>query len=166
MAGLKLQKPLAVTCLLLCLGIDGELRRSSAQSSASPTLAGDQAHPAATHGWVDTRLYFELGPYEMPGMKRIQTARRKTVTDGEWMAFLDREATPRFPDGLSVQDVYGQWKGAHDVAPNRGRSKVLIIDYPETAANEARIDAIRAAWKQQTGEQSVLKVTVPAQVSF
>lgn len=156
----------------MCLSMGGGLHRSSAQSSAagtSPTLAGDQAHPAVTLGWVDTRLYFELGPYELPGVKRVATnspSRRKPMTETEWMTFLDREVTPRFPDGLSVQDVYGQWKGAHDSAPNRGRSKVLIIDYPETAANEARIDAIRAAWKQQTGEQSVLKVTTPADVSF
>lgn len=82
------------------------------------------------------------------------------------MRFLDREVTPRFPDGLSVLNVYGQWKGVHDAAPHRGRSKVLIIDYPETPENEARIDAIRSAWKQLTGEHSVLKVTTPADVSF
>jgi hypothetical protein len=43
---------------------------------------------------------------------------------------------------------------------------VLIIDYPATAANTARIEAIRAAWKQKTGDQSVMKVTQPADVSF
>ncbi len=175
---MRLRKPLAVACLLLLIGAGVWLHRSAAQvgqvaqvsqTSASPTLAGDLAHPAVTHGWVDTRLYFELGPFQMAGMKRVDTVMwhgRKPVTEAEWMAFLDHEVTPRFPDGLSVQNVYGQWKGAHDTAPNRGRSKVLMIDYPETAANEARIDAIRAAWKRQTGELSVLKVTTPANVSF
>ena len=37
---------------------------------------------------------------------------------------------------------------------------------PRHAENRARIDAIRAAWKQMTGDQSVLRVTEPADVSF
>ena len=43
---------------------------------------------------------------------------------------------------------------------------MLIIDYPGTADNNRRIEAIRAAWKQKTGDQSVMKVTQPAEVSF
>lgn len=130
-------------------------------------LAGDPAHPASTSHWVDTRLYFELGPYAAAGSQRSADGHRHwPVNEAEWLGFLDREVTPRFPDGLSVQDVYGQWKGVHDAVPNRGRSKVLLIDYPDTAANRARILAIRSAWKQWTGEQSVLQVTIPAEVSF
>jgi len=65
-----------------------------------------------------------------------------------------------------VVDVYGQWQGKDEKAPERIRSKMLVIDYPKTAANEASVEAIRAAWKQKTGDQSVLKVTQPADVSF
>jgi hypothetical protein len=65
-----------------------------------------------------------------------------------------------------VIDVYGQWQGKQENKPERIRSKELIIDYPATAANTARIEAIRAAWKQKTGDQSVMKVTLPANVSF
>jgi len=54
-------------------------------------------------------------------------------------------------------DVYGQWQGRGEKTPERIRSKVLIIDYPATAANAAKIDAIRAAWKQKTGDQSVMR---------
>jgi hypothetical protein len=43
---------------------------------------------------------------------------------------------------------------------------VLIIDYAATAENAAKIEAIRAAWKQRTGDQSVMKVTQLADVSF
>ena len=43
---------------------------------------------------------------------------------------------------------------------------MLIIDYPDTQENRDKIDAIRAAWKQKTGDQSVLRVTEPADVSF
>ena len=88
------------------------------------------------------------------------------MSDGQWRDFLDREVTPRFPDGLSVVDVYGQWQGRNATAPERLRSKLLIIDYLDNAKNRAKIEAIRAAWKQRTGDQSVLRVTEPADVSF
>ena len=43
---------------------------------------------------------------------------------------------------------------------------MLIIDYPDTQENRDKIEAIRAAWKQKTGDQSVMRVTEPAEVSF
>ena len=79
---------------------------------------------------------------------------------------MDREVSPRFPDGLSVVDVYGQWQGKNQTTPERLRTKMLIIDYQDTAENRAKVDAIRAAWKQRTGDQSVMRVTQPADVSF
>ena len=30
--------------------------------AAAPTLQGDPAHPGATQGWVDTKLYFDWVP--------------------------------------------------------------------------------------------------------
>jgi hypothetical protein len=129
----------------------------SAQISASPTLHGDRAHPAHGQHWVDTRLYFGLGPADAPD---------KGVPEAAWRDFLDKEVTPRFPAGLSVIEVYGQWQGKQEKAPERIRTKLLIIDYPATVENAAKIEAIRMAWKQKTGDQSVMKVTEPADVSF
>jgi hypothetical protein len=43
---------------------------------------------------------------------------------------------------------------------------MLIIDYADTAENREKIEAIRTAWKQKTGDQSVMRVTQPADVSF
>jgi hypothetical protein len=128
-----------------------------AQTPASPTLKGDAAHPAHAQHWVDTHLYFGLGPADDP---------TKGVSEAAWRDFLDQVVTPRFPAGLSVIDVYGQWQGKGETAPERVRSKLLIIDYPATAENAAKIEAIRSAWKQKTGDQSVMKVTEPADVSF
>jgi hypothetical protein len=65
-----------------------------------------------------------------------------------------------------VLDVYGQWRGKGQSKPERERSKLLIIDYPDTAENRAKVEAIRAAWKKMTGDESVLQVTSPAEVSF
>jgi hypothetical protein len=129
----------------------------SAQTAASSTLKGDAAHPAHALHWVDTRLYFGLGPADAPD---------RGVSETAWRDFLDKEVTPRFPSGLSVLDVYGQWQGKGETAPERIRSKLLVIDYPATPANAAKIEAIRMAWKQKTGDHSVMKVTEPANVSF
>jgi hypothetical protein len=135
----------------------GCARPITAPVAVAPALAGDPAHPGHTHGWVETRLYFGLGPADEPG---------KGVSQSAWQDFLDKQVTPRFPAGLSVVDVYGQWLSKSAPTPERLRSKMLIIDYQDSAENRARIDAIRAAWKQKTGDQSVLMVTVAADVSF
>jgi len=143
---------------LLALALAACARQPTTPSVATaPTLQGDAAHPGQTKGWVDTKLYFGLGPAEHP---------EQGVSEADWRGFLDREVTPRFPDGLSVLDVYGQWQGKNQAAPERLRSKVLIIDFPDTAENRAKIEAIRSAWKQKTGDQSVMRVTESADVSF
>ena len=126
-------------------------------AAVSPTLSGDAAHPGRTSGWVDTQLYFGLGPADNPA---------QGVSEAAWRNFLDREVTPRFPDGLSVLDVYGQWLSKGKSTPERLRSKLLVIDYPDTPENRDKIEAIRAAWKRLTGDQSVMRVTQPADVSF
>ena len=131
--------------------------RIASPKAAAPTLAGDPAHPSQTQGWVDTKLYFGLGLADQPGNR---------VSEAQWRDFLDKEVTPRFPDGLSVVDLYGQWQGKNQSSPERLRSKMLIVDYRDTQQNRDKIEAIRAAWKQRTGDQSVLRVTGPVDVSF
>ena len=37
------------------------------------------------------------------------------VTDEEFRAFIDREVTPRFPDGLTVLEAEGQFRGADGI---------------------------------------------------
>src|SRR5260370_36861061 len=33
------------------------------------------------------------------------------VSETQWLQFIDYEITPRFPDGLTVYDAAGQWRG-------------------------------------------------------
>ena len=135
---------------LLSILTAGCAEHRPAVSSAVPTLQGDPAHPGRTRGWVDTKLYFGLGPADHPD---------QGISETDWRKFLDGEVTPRFPSGLSVLDVYGQWQGNNEHAPERLRSKMLIIDYRDSDENRAKIEAIRAVWKQKTGDQSVMRVT-------
>lgn len=148
---------LALVCVSLAMSGCGHRGLTSAAPITAPTLTGDPAHPDHTQGWVDTQLYFGLGPADHP---------EQGISETRWREFLDKEVTPRFPDGLSVLDVYGQWQGKGQAAPERLRSKMLIIDYPDSQASRDKIDAIRTAWKKITGDQSVMRVTHPADVSF
>lgn len=148
---------LALLASALCASVGCVHPRLSVRNTAAPALAGDPAHPGHAQGWVDTRLYFGLGPADQAD---------KGVSEAAWREFLDKEVTPRFPDGLSVLDVYGQWQSKGANAPERIRSKLLVIDYKDSEENRAKIDAIRSAWKLKTGDQSVLRVTEPADVSF
>ena len=95
-------------------------------SAVAPILSGDAAHPGTTKGWVDTKLYFGLGPADHP---------EQGISEADWRAFLDAVVSPRFPAGLSVLDVYGQWQGKDQKAPARLRSKMLIIDYVDSQEN-------------------------------
>jgi Protein of unknown function (DUF3574) len=131
--------------------------RAAAHANVAPTLRGDSAHPDITKGWLDTKLYFGLGPADHP---------EQGISETDWRSFLDRQVTPRFPSGLSVVDVYGQWQGKEQHTVERLRTKMLIILYADNEENREKIEAIRAAWKQKTGDQSVLRVTEPADVSF
>jgi len=145
--------------ILLTMGAAGCVHPNVAPpaQAVAPTLTGDAAHPGEAQGWVRTELYFGLGPADHP---------EQGISESDWRDFLDREVTPRFPAGLSVEDVYGQWLSKGKAEPSRLRSKALIILYAGTDENKAKVDAIRSAWKQKTGHQSVLRVTQPADVSF
>ncbi len=146
--------------VLLAVALAGCAHKPAAiapAGGAAPTLTGDAAHPGTTQGWVDTKLYFGLGLADHP---------EQGISEADWRAFLDAQVTPRFPAGFSVVDVYGQWLSKGKTAPERLRSKMLVIDYLDSQENRDKINAIRAAWKQKTGDQSVLRVTQPADVSF
>jgi hypothetical protein len=87
------------------------------------------------------------------------------VTDADWRGFLDAEVSPRFPDGLSVNDVYGQWKSpAGDFV--REDSKALFIVLAGRPDERQRLELIRDAYKRRFHQQSVLLVEQKACVAF
>lgn len=131
-------------------------------ASTSAQLRGDASRPAQAANWVRSELYFGVGE-ESGVADRPQDA---PIDEARWRAFLDREVTPRFPDGLTVFDAYGQWLFRGSPQPNRLKTKVLVILHEDTPQRRADIDAIRLAWKRDTGHQSVLWARQPVEVSF
>ena len=90
---------------------------------------------------------------------------RGTVSPADWQAFVDAEATPRFPAGLSVWPAAGQWR-AGDGALVREQSFVLNIVHAPTPADEAAVVAIVQAYKQRFHQESVLRVASAVCVAF
>lgn len=135
------------------------LAGSGCASRTKPAVVETVVAAPVHQGWVRTELYFALGGWEETALS--------TEAEERWAKFLDAEVSPRFPDGLSVVDVYGQWRSQKAGAViQRERSRLLVILHPATAETSAKIEAIRKAWKQPTGEESVLRVSQPAEVGF
>jgi hypothetical protein len=87
------------------------------------------------------------------------------VGEREWVRFLAREVTPRFPDGLSVVDAAGQYKTVDGVIAHEP-SKIVIIIAPDGAETQDRIAVIEAAYKKQFRQQKVVVVTRAVCASF
>lgn len=113
----------------------------------SPCSAGAQA-------LIEDELFFGLS-----------TPDGGTVREAQWQAFLRDEVTPRFPQGLSVVDAAGQWRGS-DGRIVQERARVLTLAHPDDAGSEARIRAIIEAYKTGFAQESVLRLKQPACVTF
>jgi hypothetical protein len=87
------------------------------------------------------------------------------ITEADWRAFLDKEVTPRFPEGLTVLTGYGQWRN-NAGAIAKEKSAVLVVWHRSAADSETKIEAIRSAYKSRFAQESVLRVDGVSCVSF
>jgi hypothetical protein len=85
--------------------------------------------------------------------------------EARWRAFLAREVTRRFPDGLTVYETTGQWRDAQRNVIVREKSRVLRIIVPADTVPDT-IMSVAEAYKKQFRQKSVGIVTRPACVSF
>jgi predicted Zn-dependent protease len=80
-----------------------------------------------------------------------------SVGADEWKRFLEETVTPRFPQGLTVSQAAGQWRGA-DGAIVREAAYVLQLVHPGEAAQDSAVADITAAYKRQFEQEAVLRV--------
>jgi hypothetical protein len=83
---------------------------------------------------------------------------RPGVSDADFARFLNEDVTPRFPDGLTVLDAAGQWRGDAGRV-ERERSKVLVLVVPDDAATRQRLAEVADAYKRRFRQESVLTLT-------
>lgn len=125
-----------------------------ALGATAALAAPPRACPGGLHRAVTAELYFG---------RDIRGAGE--VSDADWTQFVDNEITPRFPAGLSVSDVYGQWrtpKGQFE----REQTKALFLVLAGTAAERQSLDLVRDAYKQRFHQDSVMLVEQQACVAF
>ena len=87
------------------------------------------------------------------------------VSDADIRRFVDAEVTPRFPDGVTVVDGGGQWRGDENRLI-REAAKVVMIVLPEKGDPAARVEAVRAAYRSRFQQDSVVVMPPPACVAL
>jgi hypothetical protein len=86
------------------------------------------------------------------------------IGEDEWQSFVDSVVTPRFPDGLTVLDARGQWRGEGGLT--KEHSRILVIWRERAPPRDADIEAIRSAYKERFEQESVLRIDSVSCVSF
>jgi hypothetical protein len=95
------------------------------------------------------------------GQSQVRTAQlflgasKVKLADADLRRFVDQEVTPRFPDGVTVVDGGGQWKGPENQMM-RDAAKVVMIVLPPRPDAQARVEAVRAAYRNRFKQESVL----------
>lgn len=114
----------------------------AATASATPAWAGGSACAAPLKPMLRTELFFGRTIGDRFG-----------VTDRLWQSFVDRELTPRFPNGFTITDARGQWREEDTVM--REASKVVIIVTADNADARQRIAAVTGVYVKQFRQKSV-----------
>ena len=125
-----------------------------AHLAAPESRAEEPPCPAGTERYAEYRLFF--------GRNRGGV---EVVSDAKWRAFLAEEVTPRFPDGLTVVDAAGQWRGPSGTV-ERERARMLLVLATPGAEGMRRTGEIAEAYKRTFDQDSVLRVVGSACASF
>lgn len=87
------------------------------------------------------------------------------VSDVEWETFLAEVVTPRFPEGLTVIDANGQWRGGSGQV-ERERTRVLSLLHAGDAAARLAVAEIAAEYRRRFHQEAVLRERMPACAHF
>lgn len=104
---------------------------------------------------VETTLYFGL---DLPG--------DEVVSEEDWKGFLAEVVTPRFPDGFTVIDAYGQWRDPSvvDAPVARETTKVIVIVRPATPETSASVSEIKSLYKARFDQKSIFHTDAPVRI--
>jgi hypothetical protein len=90
---------------------------------------------------------------------------RLGVSEAAWARFVAREMTPRFPGGMTIFDAVGQWRDGSKGKIVHEPSKKVEIVLPGNDDDQARLDAVVAAYKSTFHQQAVRVIVRSACVS-
>ena len=95
----------------------------------------------------------------------MHSAEGKGVSEQDWAGFLEKEITPRFPDGLTVLFAYGQGTGGPPGGVIAENTKVLVVVHENTNEAQAKFSDIEAAYKRQFGDKGVFRIDSPVRIA-
>lgn len=125
----------------------------------APSASKSATPPGAARGkaYIETRLLF--------GTERPDGG--PDVTDRQYLAFIDEEVTPRFPNGLTIQDSRGQWRDSHGSIERERRYELTLL-YPasEARVRDVQIERIRNAYEKAYAQESVARIEERANADF
>lgn len=78
------------------------------------------------------------------------------VNDSEWQQFLDEIVTPRFPDGLTIVEAIGQWRGKSGRVEQE-RSQIVTLLHKGDDQAKAAISVIIAEYISRFRQEAVLR---------
>lgn len=83
------------------------------------------------------------------------------LSETELRRFVAQEVTPRFPDGVTVVDGGGQWKGSEN-RMIRDAAKVVLIVLPSKGDPTAEVEAVRTAYRARFKQEPLVVLPPPA----
>lgn len=131
-------------------------------AAAAPTAYANfdsEAAPTPTRGtpYIETQLFF--------GTERPDGG--PAVTDRQFTAFVDKEVTPDFPNGLTVQNGRGQWRDVNGkIEKERSYELILLYPVPAAGANDRKIEEVRRAYEKAFGQEAVARVDDRTRADF
>lgn len=118
------------------------------------TLAHENVCPQGMSPWVTFNLYFGRGHGDNP----------EAVSEQDWRKFLSEVITPRFPDGLTVIDVYGQYfdPKAEQVFSESTKLLNVLVPHEALESGTRAVAQIHQAYIERFPEQgSVFLTSIP-----
>jgi len=87
------------------------------------------------------------------------------VSEAEWTMFVNCVITPRFKEGITILDSYGQYLQKNGSIAKE-KSKIVIFLYQENSDKNKLIEEIIQQYKQRFRQESVLRTTSTVKASF
>ena len=81
----------------------------------------------------------------------------RSVSPEEWDAFLADTITPRFPQGLSVLEVKGQWQRPDRVIERENTKMVMLVTPPPIEDGMTLIDEISQEYARRFDQDPVFR---------
>lgn len=90
---------------------------------------------------------------------------RTEISDSAWAQFLADEVTPRFPQGITVLEGRGQWRGQDGVIV-RERTWILVLYHEPSEAHTRAVTGLVTAYARRFQQEAVLRDRTGSCVTF